>query len=157
MQQAPVLPQLLKDMRVDGSDASPARDHAAVRVLCRTQAQANAAVTVPWLDEVIITRACKNAIFAKVCVQVHERTDVALQIERTLIFVSVDSQITLDFLEVHGLVEAVASVKASGKRCVVATPRVLKPDEVGAPSTLSLHVSSQRNGCDSRSFLFRAS
>jgi len=59
-----------------------------VRVLCRTRAQAEAALTLEWLDEV-----------------------------------------TLDFLEVHGLVEAVAAVKAAGKRCVVATPRVLKPDE----------------------------
>jgi putative protease len=36
-------------------------------------------------------------------------------------------QVVLDFLEVQGLNEAVASVKASGKRVIVATPRVLKP------------------------------
>jgi putative protease len=39
------------------------------------------------------------------------------------------SEITLDFLEVHGLRDAVKAVQLSGKRCVVATPRVLKPDE----------------------------
>lgn len=32
--------------------------------------------------------------------------------------------------QVHGLKEAVASVQAAGRRAVVATPRVLKPDEV---------------------------
>jgi collagenase-like PrtC family protease len=32
-------------------------------------------------------------------------------------------------LEVHGLRDAVDKVKAAGKRCVVATPRILKPDE----------------------------
>eukprot|EP00798_Chlamydomonas_sp_ICE-L_P014799 gene14799-20854_t len=38
-------------------------------------------------------------------------------------------EIVLDFLEVQGLKEAVASVKEAGKRAVVATPRILKPDE----------------------------
>ena len=38
-------------------------------------------------------------------------------------------EITLDFLEVHGLRDAVKAVRASGRRCSVATPRVLKPDE----------------------------
>ena len=38
-------------------------------------------------------------------------------------------QVTLDFLEVHGLRDAVSDVHAAGKRVVVATPRVLKPDE----------------------------
>jgi hypothetical protein len=35
----------------------------------------------------------------------------------------------LDFLEVHGLKEACAAVRAAGRRLVVATPRVLKPGE----------------------------
>jgi putative protease len=57
-------------------------------VLCRTREQAEAALAVPWLTEVV-----------------------------------------LDFLEVHGLQDAVRAVQASGRSAVVATPRVLKPDE----------------------------
>lgn len=75
-------------MQGGGEDAAASASESVVRVLCRTRDQAEAALKLPWLDEV-----------------------------------------TLDFLEVHGLVEAVAAVKAAGKRCVVATPRVLKPDE----------------------------
>ena len=33
------------------------------------------------------------------------------------------SDVILDFLEVHGLKEAVALVKQSGKRCTICTPR----------------------------------
>ena len=57
-------------------------------VLCRTRAQAEAAMNIPWLNEII-----------------------------------------LDFLEVHGLQDVVNLVKASGRNVVVATPRVLKPNE----------------------------
>jgi len=38
-------------------------------------------------------------------------------------------EVVLDFLEVHGLQLAVQQVQAAGKRAVVATPRILKPDE----------------------------
>ncbi|KAJ9533870.1 hypothetical protein QJQ45_026958 [Haematococcus lacustris] len=38
-------------------------------------------------------------------------------------------EVALDFLEVQGLREAVAEVRASGRKVAVATPRVLKPDE----------------------------
>lgn len=38
-------------------------------------------------------------------------------------------EVILDFLEVHGLREAVAAVQAAGKRAVVAAPRILMPDE----------------------------
>ncbi|GLC64650.1 Peptidase U32 [Pleodorina starrii] len=38
-------------------------------------------------------------------------------------------EVVVDFLEVLGLKEAVAAIRASGRRVVVATPRVLKPDE----------------------------
>lgn len=38
-------------------------------------------------------------------------------------------EVTLDFLGVHGLKAAVAEVRAAGKRCVVALPRVAKPGE----------------------------
>ena len=38
-------------------------------------------------------------------------------------------EIIVDFLEVQGLKEAVSYAKGSGKKVVVATPRILKPDE----------------------------
>ena len=38
-------------------------------------------------------------------------------------------EVMIDFLEVQGLKEAVEVVRASGKRAVVVTPRVLKPQE----------------------------
>ena len=38
-------------------------------------------------------------------------------------------EVILDFLEVQGLQEAVTAVRAAGKHVVVATPRVLKPEE----------------------------
>ena len=33
------------------------------------------------------------------------------------------NEVILDFLEVHGLKEAVGLVKAAGKKCIVCTPR----------------------------------
>ena len=90
MPQLPILPGLVSDARQALSDAcaSPAAVGVAVRVLCRTPQQVDAAILIPWLTEV-----------------------------------------GLDFLEVHGLQAAVQRVQAAGKRAVVATPRVLKPDE----------------------------
>ncbi|KAK3270224.1 Peptidase U32 [Cymbomonas tetramitiformis] len=38
-------------------------------------------------------------------------------------------EVILDFLEVQGLKEACQMVREAGKKVVVATPRVLKPDE----------------------------
>jgi len=38
-------------------------------------------------------------------------------------------EVILDFLEAHGLKEALAAVQASGKQAVVALPRIMKPDE----------------------------
>lgn len=40
-------------------------------------------------------------------------------------------EITLDFLSVHGLKDAVADVHAAGKLCTVALPRIAKPGEQG--------------------------
>ena len=71
----------------DGSSAAAAAAPT-LRVLCRSAAQVDAALTLPWLGEVV-----------------------------------------LDFLEVQGLREAAAAVQAAGTRAVVATPRILKPDE----------------------------
>ena len=59
-----------------------------ISVLCRTRAQAEAAIQVNGVEE-----------------------------------------IALDFLEVHGLQKTVQLVQAAGKFAVVATPRVLKPEE----------------------------
>ena len=39
------------------------------------------------------------------------------------------TEITLDFLEVHGLREAVQEIKKANKIAVVATPRIIKPNE----------------------------
>ena len=61
---------------------------ASISVLCRTRAQAEAAMEIAWIDEV-----------------------------------------ALDFLEVHGLQKTTRAVQAAGKRAIVATPRVLKPQE----------------------------
>lgn len=38
-------------------------------------------------------------------------------------------ELVLDFLEVHGLKEAVAAVREAGRTAVVALPRIIKPDE----------------------------
>ena len=83
----------LSDRRgVDRNRESPAKKTPSagpsISVLCRTRAQAEAAIDAPGVEE-----------------------------------------ITLDFLEVHGLQKAVKLVQASGKTAVVATPRVLKPEE----------------------------
>lgn len=70
-------------------DSNNTRDAVSMlRVLCRTKAQVDAAIQVPWLIEIV-----------------------------------------LDFLEVHGLKEACEAVRQAGKRVVVASPRILKPDE----------------------------
>ncbi|GLI60382.1 hypothetical protein VaNZ11_002388 [Volvox africanus] len=61
-----------------------------------------------------------------VCLRVlcrsREQVDAALQVPWL-------REVIVDFLEVLGLKEAVAAIRASGRRVVVATPRVLKPDE----------------------------
>jgi hypothetical protein len=65
------------DSSSSSSSSSSSRVSAApaIRVLCRTPAQVQAALAVPWLDQVV-----------------------------------------LDFLEVHGLKEAVAAVQGAGKQ-----------------------------------------
>ncbi|GIL91501.1 hypothetical protein Vretimale_18788 [Volvox reticuliferus] len=61
-----------------------------------------------------------------VCLRVlcrsREQVDAALQVPWL-------REVIVDFLEVLGLKEAVTAIRASGRRVVVATPRVLKPDE----------------------------
>jgi hypothetical protein len=51
-----------------------------------------------------------------------EQVEAALRIDGV-------EELILDFLEVHGLKEACAAVRAAGRRLVVATPRILKPGE----------------------------
>ena len=85
------VPRAFPARKDDASSSENASENASdgiLSLLCRTREQAEAALLVPWLEE-----------------------------------------ITLDFLEVHGLRDAVKAVRASGRRCVVATPRVLKPNE----------------------------
>ena len=50
------------------------------------------------------------------------------QVETCCAFDFLD-EIQADFLEVHGLRDAVKKIQETGKKAVVATPRVLKPDE----------------------------
>ena len=50
------------------------------------------------------------------------------QVETCCAFDFLD-EIQADFLEVHGLRDAVKKIQEAGKKAVVATPRVLKPDE----------------------------
>lgn len=52
----------------------------------------------------------------------HEQVLAAIQLEQV-------GEIIVDFLEVHGLKEACAAVQASGKKLVVAAPRIFKPGE----------------------------
>jgi hypothetical protein len=55
MRPALALPELLDELRADSTEQQHERGEAAVRILCRTRAQANAAIQVPWLDEVSAT------------------------------------------------------------------------------------------------------
>ena len=50
------------------------------------------------------------------------------QVEAALSCVELD-EVAVDFLEVKGLGEAIDAVKASGRRAIAVSPRVLKPDE----------------------------
>ncbi|GIL60544.1 hypothetical protein Vafri_15096 [Volvox africanus] len=67
-----------------------------------------------------------SSITHDVCLRVlcrsREQVDAALRVPWL-------REVIVDFLEVLGLKEAVAAIRASGRRVVVATPRVLKPDE----------------------------
>lgn len=104
----PVVPRLLGRLAEDAVAASTSLpDKAAVRttlprlrVLCRTREQAEAAVGGDPASD--------------------DPDNGALP--------WLDS-VVLDFLEVHGLAEAVQAVQAAGRRAVVALPRVLKPGE----------------------------
>lgn len=88
--QRDIVPQMMGRVREQGEQPDRGLPATAptLRVLCRSKAQVQAALQLPWLNEIV-----------------------------------------LDFLEVHGLREACAAVRAVGRRVVVATPRVLKPGE----------------------------
>jgi hypothetical protein len=102
MPQQPVLPDMLAaaSSSAAGAAAPSSSNHHSqqqqqqqqpapkLRVLCRTPSQVQAALQLPWLDEII-----------------------------------------LDFLEAHGLKQAVAAVQGAGRQAVVALPRILKPGE----------------------------
>jgi hypothetical protein len=98
MPQQPVLPHMLEaaaaaaDAAAADSPSSSSRQQNTsapkLRVLCRTPGQVQAALQLPWLEEII-----------------------------------------LDFLEAHGLKQAVAAVQGAGRQAVVALPRIMKPGE----------------------------
>jgi hypothetical protein len=93
MPQQPVLPHMLEaaaDAAAAETPSSSRQQQIApkLRVLCRTPGQVQAALQLPWLDEII-----------------------------------------LDFLEAHGLKQAVAAVQDAGRQAVVALPRIMKPGE----------------------------
>jgi putative protease len=66
--------------------------------------------------------ASASAPTLRVLCRTRAQVDAALELEWL-------DEIILDFLEVHGLADACAAVRAAGRRLVVATPRVLKPGE----------------------------
>ena len=72
-----------------------------------------------------------KAAFTKISDQEYKLTVLCRTREQTFAAMNVPwlKEIILDFLEVHGLQDMVDRVKASGRRAVVATPRVLKPNE----------------------------
>lgn len=83
-----IMNQKDKPTRGASSSSSSMGSKPSISVLCRTRAQAEAAIQVNGVEE-----------------------------------------IALDFLEVHGLQKTVQLVQGAGKIAVVATPRVLKPEE----------------------------
>jgi len=108
----PVVPRLLAQLALDagaaaagGGAAAPAAALPRLRVLCRTREQAEAAIGGGGADG---------------------DGDGDDDDEAPLPWLD---EVILDFLEVQGLEDAVASVQASGRRAVVALPRVLKPGE----------------------------
>ncbi|KAG2496534.1 hypothetical protein HYH03_005358 [Edaphochlamys debaryana] len=66
--------------------------------------------------------AVERGVCLRVLCRSREQVDAALKVPWL-------KEVVVDFLEVLGLKEAVAAIRASGRRVVVATPRVLKPDE----------------------------
>jgi hypothetical protein len=104
-----LLARLADDAAASGLPEEPARGSALavprLRLLCRTREQAEAAIAAAADDD-------------------GNKNDDDDQAPCPWL-----DEVVLDFLEVHGLVEAVRAVQASGRRCVVALPRVLKPGE----------------------------
>lgn len=83
-----VIESLMEAIKHRGEERRAPQAQPRLRVLCRTKEQVSSAVSVSWLEEII-----------------------------------------LDFLEVKGLKECCDLVRSQGKRVIVATPRILKPDE----------------------------
>ena len=72
-------------------------------------------------DRAVADATPPETAFSLLC-RTREQVDAALALD------GVD-EIVVDFLEVHGLREAVAAVRTTGRRLVVAAPRILKPGE----------------------------
>jgi U32 family peptidase len=107
----PVVPRLLTRLAAD-ADAAAAAGGASSS---SSPASTNTATTVPRLRVL-----CRTREQAEAAAVGGDEEDEDLDAH---------DEIILDFLEVHGLAEAVRSVQAAGCRAVVALPRVLKPGE----------------------------
>ena len=119
-----------------------------LRVLCRSKAQVDAALTLPWLQEVVLDFlevrpwggservslvpsmcfSCSTSQQSSGCYMLHGAGS-----RTCLLFIHLLTSFLLPLSprppQVHGLKEACAAVRAAGCRVVVATPRILKPDE----------------------------
>ena len=90
---------------------------------------------ISWWDNRTTEKDTKallpKAVFTKIHDQECKLTVLCRTREQTFAAMNIPwlQEIILDFLEVHGLQDMVDRVKASGRRAVVATPRVLKPNE----------------------------
>ena len=106
--------QLLDARRAHGRAEGMAEEEMLPSLLKTTQEQTEAAVdSEPMQDTAIeMTVLCRSPAQVAAALEVEGVTEIAV-----------------DFLEVHGLQKAVESIKEKGIKCVVATPRILKPDE----------------------------
>ena len=122
MRAAPVLPQLLEMTKLDIARAEGALladdspELAKPAALDTSDGETSGETLVA--EEVSQQQKVKFSVLCRTPAQVA----AAVAIEDL-------SEVAVDFLEVHGLQNAVNSIRAAGKRVVVATPRVLKPDE----------------------------
>ena len=121
-----------------------------LRVLCRSKAQVDAALVLPWLQEVVLDflevrtgvhLGCGRGDVEpgstgglKLCHACSHSKSFRPQLLLVLLLPSPCARSPCHTLsvapcQVHGLKEACAAVRAAGLRAVDATPRVLKPDE----------------------------
>jgi putative protease len=121
-----------------GSGGGDLGDSPLIRVLCRTPGQVAAALEVPWLEEVILDFLEVGPFGGGLGAGVKKAGCSATRglARATGPMLSGPSRAPSPARlslpppnKVHGLREAVAAVRAAGRRAVVALPRILKPDE----------------------------